>query len=72
VYSHQETGLKITYERDKTFKRFCKNNLINWEENINNGILELSKNRNNWVSKWEDYMNQHSLTLIQTRSLYQC
>jgi deoxyribodipyrimidine photo-lyase len=45
VYSHQETGLKITYERDKTFKRFCKNNLINWEENINNGILELSKQK---------------------------
>jgi deoxyribodipyrimidine photo-lyase len=43
VYSHQETGLKITYERDKTFKRFCKNNLINWEENINNGIFRALK-----------------------------
>ena len=58
VYSHQETGLKVTYERDKTFKRFCKNNLINWVENINNGIFRALKNRNNWVSKWEEYMNQ--------------
>lgn len=58
VYSHQETGLKITYERDKTFKRFCKNNLINWVENINNGIFRALKNRNNWVSKWEEFMNQ--------------
>ena len=58
VFSHQETGLKVTYERDKTFKRFCKNNLINWVENINNGIFRALKNRNNWVSKWEDYMNQ--------------
>ena len=58
VFSHQETGLKITYERDKTFKRFCKNNQITWIENINNGIFRNLKNRSNWVSKWENYMNE--------------
>lgn len=58
VFSHQETGLKITYERDKTFKRFCKNNQINWVENINNGIFRGLKNRTDWVSKWEKYMNE--------------
>ncbi len=57
VFSQQETGLKITYERDKTFKRFCKNNLINWVESTNNGIFRGLKNRNNWVSQWENYMN---------------
>ena len=58
VYSHQETGLKITYERDKTFKRFCKNNQISWIENINNGIFRALKNRTNWVTSWENYMNE--------------
>ncbi|GGA77419.1 FAD-binding protein [Flavobacterium palustre] len=58
VFSHQETGLKITYERDKTFKRFCKNNQINWVENINNGIFRGLKNRTDWISKWEKYMNE--------------
>lgn len=58
VYSHQETGLKITYERDKTFKRFCKNNQINWVENTNNGIFRAIRNRTNWVAKWEEYMNE--------------
>jgi deoxyribodipyrimidine photo-lyase len=38
-YSHQETGIKITYERDKTFKRYCKTTFINIGENINNGIF---------------------------------
>lgn len=61
VYSHQETGLKITYERDKTFKRFCKNNQINWIENTNNGIFRALRNRTNWVTMWEDYMNQPQL-----------
>ena len=57
VFSHQETGIKITYERDKSFKRFCKNNVINWKENINNGIFRGLENRKNWVSLWENYMN---------------
>ena len=57
VFSHQETGIKITYERDKSFKRFCKNNRINWVENINNGIFRGLQNRANWVSNWEHYMN---------------
>jgi deoxyribodipyrimidine photo-lyase len=57
VYSHQETGIKITYERDKTFKRYCKNNFIQWEENINNGIFRALKNRSSWVLDWEQYMN---------------
>ena len=25
IYSHQETGIRITYDRDKAFKRYCKN-----------------------------------------------
>jgi deoxyribodipyrimidine photo-lyase len=57
VFSHQETGIKITYERDKAFKRFCKNNQIHWIENINNGILRGLNSRHNWVTKWETYMN---------------
>jgi deoxyribodipyrimidine photo-lyase len=61
VFSHQETGIKITYERDKSFKRFCKNNLINWKQNINNGIFRALENRKNWVRLWEDYMNSKQL-----------
>ncbi|WP_298494711.1 cryptochrome/deoxyribodipyrimidine photo-lyase family protein [uncultured Algibacter sp.] len=48
VFSHQETGILVTYERDKNFKRFCKNNLIRWHENINNGVRRGLINRNNW------------------------
>jgi deoxyribodipyrimidine photo-lyase len=61
VFSHQETGIKITYERDKSFKRFCKNNLINWKENINNGVFRALENKKNWVSLWEEYMNSKQL-----------
>lgn len=66
VFSHQETGIKITYERDKSFKRFCKNNIIQWKENINNGIFRGLENRKNWVSLWEDYMNSKQFTFEAT------
>jgi len=49
IYSHQETGILVTFNRDKTFKRFCKNNLISWHENINNGVQRGLKNRNEWT-----------------------
>lgn len=58
VFSHQETGLLITYNRDKDFKRYCRNNSINWIENNNNGVLRGLLNREDWFEKWDDYMYQ--------------
>lgn len=58
VFSHQETGLLITYKRDKDFKRYCRNNSINWVENNNNGVLRGLLNREDWFEKWDDYMYQ--------------
>ena len=56
VFSHQETGLLITYNRDKDFARYCRNNNINWIENNNNGVLRGLLNREDWFEKWDDYM----------------
>jgi deoxyribodipyrimidine photo-lyase len=56
VFSHQETGLLITYNRDKEFTRYCRNNSIKWEENNNNGVLRGLLDRKDWFDKWDDYM----------------
>ena len=56
VFSHVETGLLTTYNRDKEFKRYCRNNFINWVENKNNGVERGLINRNNWFDNWEIYM----------------
>lgn len=58
IYSHQETGLLVTYNRDKSFKRFCKNNLINWYETINNGVYRGLKNRDAWNTLIDDFYSQ--------------
>ncbi|NNF22988.1 MAG: deoxyribodipyrimidine photo-lyase [Flavobacteriaceae bacterium] len=62
VYSHQETGLLITYKRDMKFKRYCRNNLITWHENLNNGVQRGLKNRDNWVEKWIEFMKRPQLS----------
>lgn len=56
IFSHQETGIRATYQRDKLVKRFCKNNLITWEESITNGIERGLQNRSNWSEKWTRFM----------------
>ncbi len=58
LFSHQETGIKITYERDKLVLWFCKNNRIQWEESITNGVQRGLQNRLDWVAHWEAYMSQ--------------
>ncbi len=58
IYSHVETGLLVTYNRDKEFARYCRNNLIKWKESKNNGVERGLINRENWFENWEDYMNQ--------------
>jgi deoxyribodipyrimidine photo-lyase len=67
IYSHAETGLLITYNRDKEFTRYCRNNFIQWVENKNNGVERGLVNREDWFENWEDYMHQ-DLNIFQPKS----
>lgn len=58
VFSHMETGILVTYNRDRNFKRYCHNNNVEWIENINNGVRRGLQNREKWIENWNDYMRQ--------------
>ena len=64
IFSHQETGLKVTYERDKIVSRYCRNNIVTWNEYVSNGVLRGIQNRDQWVEKWEAYMKQPLLAFV--------
>ena len=56
VFSYQETGLKVTYDRDKAVANFFKKNHIEWQEFQTNGVVRKLKNRDDWAAQWHTFM----------------
>lgn len=58
VFSHQETGNKLTYDRDKNIKIFFDENHIEWKEFQTNGVIRRLKSRQNWDERWHEFMHR--------------
>lgn len=58
IFSHQEIGNKITYKRDITIKKFCKDNAIDWKEYQHNGVIRKLKSRKEWEQRWKQKMQE--------------
>jgi deoxyribodipyrimidine photo-lyase len=52
LWSHEETGLGVTYQRDKAVAAWCKENGICWVELPQTGVVRRLKNRDTWAAKW--------------------
>lgn len=52
IFSHQETGLALTYTRDKAVVHFCRQQGIGWHEYQSNGVIRALKNRETWSANW--------------------
>ena len=63
IFSHLETGIGITYQRDLEVSNFCERNKIKWHEEIRNGVFRGRSNRNNWIKDWRNYMQQNIIDL---------
>lgn len=57
VYSHQETGIKITFERDLKMAEFFLSQGIQWKEYLQQGVERKRKNRNRWNNLWFGLMS---------------
>lgn len=56
IFSHQEIGNKITFDRDIAMQElFQKNNII-WKEFQMHGVIRRLKSRQNWDKRWEEVM----------------
>jgi len=56
VFSHQEIGNKLTYDRDIKMAEVFKKNKIEWIESQTNGIIRKLKNLSDWNVRWEKFM----------------
>jgi deoxyribodipyrimidine photo-lyase len=56
VFSSQEIGNGLTFERDKAMKLFFQANKITWNEYQTNGVIRRLKTRKTWEERWEEQM----------------
>jgi deoxyribodipyrimidine photo-lyase len=67
IFSYQESGIQLTYDRDILLTQFFKNNSITWIEFQRDGIIRKLKNRSDWDKKWFETMHQPMI-----HNTYQC
>lgn len=56
VFSYEETGNALTFERDKSMAKFFRLNSIHWKEYQHNGVFRGLKSRKDWSTRWEHKM----------------
>jgi len=56
VYSHQEIGNKLTYDRDISLQKYFREQHIHWHESQQNGVVRKLKSRKNWAALWNQKM----------------
>jgi deoxyribodipyrimidine photo-lyase len=56
VFSHQEIGNRITYNRDLEMNDFFRKNNIIWKEFQMHGVIRKLKSRQDWDKRWEQVM----------------
>lgn len=68
VLSYAETGLRITYDRDRQMKSFFKNNGIEWKEFPYAAVQRGLRHRKEWMAHWKETM-QSSLDEVDLRKI---
>jgi deoxyribodipyrimidine photo-lyase len=58
LFSHEEIGNHLTYQRDQSVAKFCKGKNIIWNEYPTNGVIRGLKNRNAFSQKWMQTMSE--------------
>lgn len=66
VYSHQEIGNGLTFERDKQMQKLFDKHQIKWRESSTNGIIRRSSSRTLWDKKWEATMTSTPQMIDET------
>jgi deoxyribodipyrimidine photo-lyase len=56
VYSHEEIGNNLTFDRDKAMNAYFKTQGIEWKEYPHNGVFRRLKSRLDWEKKWRERM----------------
>ena len=62
IFSHEETGLQTTFERDLRVASWSRANGIDWLEFQTNGVQRGRQDRKGWNRAWQHVMSAHEVT----------
>lgn len=66
IFSHQEIGNKITFDRDIAMQEFFQEKNIIWKQFQMHGVIRKIKSRQNWDKRWESIMRDTPKMLNET------
>ena len=58
LFSYQESGVQLTWNRDKKIERWCASNEVSWFQFQQNGVQRGRKNRKDWMRQWYQTMHE--------------
>ena len=56
LFSHEETGLANTFERDRQVMRWCRQRHIKWTEFPDGAVIRGNQSRDHWDRHWKQVM----------------
>ncbi|MEM9889090.1 MAG: deoxyribodipyrimidine photo-lyase [Bacteroidota bacterium] len=61
LFSHLEVGVKMTFDRDKAVKAWCRSNDVIWQEFGQDAVLRGKKNRVGWRENVKNYFHSNPI-----------
>ncbi|MEB0136534.1 FAD-binding domain-containing protein [Actimicrobium sp. CCC2.4] len=65
MYSHEETGNNVTYQRDLAVGKWCREHGVTWHESRQFGVVRRLSSRNKWQRQWEEHVRLPCLPVPQ-------
>jgi deoxyribodipyrimidine photo-lyase len=67
LYSHEETGNALTYQRDQAIASWCRAQQISWHEYPQFGVVRRLRSRDSWQASWNAHVVAPCLPLPDLR-----
>ena len=66
IFSHQEVGNRLTFDRDKAVQVFCREQGITWNEYTHNAVQRGGNTRLDWGKRWKSIMTKQPFLISET------
>lgn len=62
IFSHQEIGIEVTFNRDKQVREWCQQHQVQWREFPYGAVIRGNKDRQDWDRHWKQVMRASQAT----------